>query len=358
MFGQQNLSSLQHLWRTFDHPLGQTLFPLIQEQQPSTTYLSGRIWQAEQALTEGDPEQAAQIIAGDVQVGSIRAVRLQGKIFDAQDNLGQAISTWRSINDPLSLIQAGEKRSAEEDLTGAMQAFQAAYEIDPDEGAYRISRFLRTKLEETARAEEILTTSIATYTRSTNRPLWLRELGTLYKSQERWGDAELAFKAAVDIEPRDVSTLIQLGRLQYDADGDVDEAIEYFEQVIAVDDRRGLGHAEIANMLRREKRHAEAILWYEATVERESERNWYHYLRALNVVQSGDRAVGLRLLEQTAEQFSDYAPTFYQLAVLYNEDGLYLEAKTAIDQAIEISGSNVPSHYVRQAEAIDKAASQ
>lgn len=358
LFGQQNLSSLQHLWRTFDHPLGQTLFPSIQDQQPSASYLSGRIWQAEQVLSDGDPAQAAQIIAGDVQAGTVRAVRLQGKIFETQGSLEPAINTWRSINDALSLIQAGEKLDAEEDLTGAMQAFEAAYEVDPDDGTYRISRFLRVKLEDTSRAEEILTTSIATYTRSSNRPLWLRELGILYKSQERWGDAELAFKAAIDIEPRDVSTFIQLGRLQYDADGDVDEAVEYFEQVIALDDRRGYGQIEIANMLRREKRYAEAVPWFEAAIEREPDRGSLYYLRGLSTVQGGDRVTGLQLLQQTTEQFPDYAAPFYQLSVLYFQDDLLSEAQTAIEQAIELSGSNVPAYMVRQAEAIEKAASQ
>lgn len=357
LFGQNNLWSLQHLWRTFDHPVGQSLFP-VQSETPAASHTSARIWQADQALDDGNPELAAQIIAPDLQANDARALRMQGKIFEAQGNVDQALTTWQQTHDAFSLLQAGEKFSDEERLTDAMRAFQAAYEVDPDEGTHRIANFLRTKLEDTNRAEEILGRSIATYTNSSNRSLWLRELGDLYKGQERWDAADVAYKAALDIEPRDLWTRIRLGRMQYDATGDVEEAMIHFNEVIALDDRYGYGHVEIANMLRREKRYDEAIPWYDAAVERGSESIGYHYARAVNMLASGNRSKGIQLFKQGTELFPEYVNNYYQLSVIYREDGLLSESKSAIEKAIELSGSNVPARFMRQAEAVDKAISQ
>lgn len=355
LFGQNNLWSLKHLWRTFDHPIGQNLFPAAEGEIPAASHFSARIWQAEQALSDGDLDLAAQTIAPDVQANRARALRLQGKIFEAQGNVDQALTTWQQMGDALSLLQAGEKFSAEDSLTDAMRAFQAAYEVDPDEGTFRIANFLRTKLDDTSRAEEILGSSIATYTRSPNRVLWLRELGDLYKSQARWDAAENVYKAALDIEPLDTTLHIRLGRMQYEANGNVDQAMIHFNDAIALDARRGYAHYEIANMLRKEKRHAEAIPWYAATVERESQGAGYHYVQAVNMRESGNRSKALSLFEQGTELFPEYATNFYQLSVLHQEDGRLSEAKSAIEKAIELSGSTVPNHFMRQAEAVDKA---
>jgi len=355
LFGQNNLWSLKHLWRTFEHPIGQNLFPIVEEETPEASYLSARIWQAEEVLADGDPNRAAQIIAADVQANHTRAVRLQGKIFEAQGNVDNALTTWQQIGDALSLLQAGEKFSAEDRLTNAMRAFQAAYEVDPEEGTFRIANFLRRKLEDTSRAEEILGDSIATYTHSSERVLWLRELGDLYTTQSRWDAAEIAYQAALDIEPRNIALHIRLGRMQYDANGNVAQAMVHYSDAIALDDRRGYGHYEIATMLRREKRHAEAIPWYAAAVERESQNVVYHYVQAVNMRESGNRSKALSLFEQGTELFPEYAANFYQLSVMYQEDGLLPDAKIAIENAIQLSKSSVPNYLISQAEAIDKA---
>lgn len=355
LFGQNNLWSLQHLWRTFDQPLGQNLFPAAENNAPPASHTSARIWQAEQKLANGDAESAAQIVAADVAANNKRALRLQGKILEAQGNVDQALETWLQLGDVHSLLQAGEKFSADEQLTDAMRALQAAHEIDPDEGTYRFAYFLWRKLDDHSRAEEVLVNSIGAYTRSSHRAQWLIELGDLYVSQERWGDALGVYKAARDIDSDRIAIHMQLGRLHYQAYGDVDQAMVHFRDVIAIDEQRGYGHFEIANMLRKEKRHADAMQWYATAAERESQNPAYQYTQAINMVESGNRIQGVQLFEKTAKLFPEYAPTFYQLSVHYKENGLLSEAKSAIENAIALSKPNVPAYIIRQAEAIDKA---
>lgn len=356
--GQHSIWSVQYLVGLKNQVLYTVNSNSIQISAPPDSHIRGRTWLGQAALDTGEFEQASLEIAKDVINGEVDALRLQGEIFAADEDLEAALEIWQQIGDVHLIVKLGSELRQAGHLTDAMRAFQAAYEIDQEKSASRLASFLWRQLDDTQQAENILSSAVNTYTKSPNRPEWLNELGDLYQSQKQWDAAEIAYTAALDIDPRNAQTYVKLGWLFYDGKNDLDQAISSFEQAIEFNESYSEGYYAMARVLYLKGRHQEAKPWFKQALALRPDAVWWHVLQVANARKGGDQVEAFSLAQTLVQTYPEAAGGYFELAILEAQANNLRSAQEAISQAISLAEPNVPSHYIQLAQTISSQLQQ
>ena len=193
------------------------------------------------------------------------------------------------------------------------------------------------------------------------RQLWWNQLGEKYMEQKDWDSAIQAYQEAIVEYPSNSQLHNNLGLSYYEGGKGIVKATEEIEKAIAIDPDNGVGYYTLARILTREKRYAEADNWFERALEKNPGTNRWQLARANAAREGGNLALAQQEYLAIIDRSPNFAPAYYEIALVYRLKEQPDEAVEAIEQAVELMATPTLEYYMRAAsiyewtEDVDKA---
>ncbi|MBM4467829.1 MAG: tetratricopeptide repeat protein [Chloroflexi bacterium] len=291
-------------------------------------------WLALRAIDGGDGQKALTLLEPLAAEGDQYALYFMGRALERLGDFSGALQTWKQTGNPEILWRVAEVANQEGRFDDALEAYYAAWELEPGEGALRLANFVRHHKEYRAVAEAVLRQTLAAYPVSRYRSDWLHCLADVLKKQNRWPEVAQIYRQAIAENPDDWEAHIGLGwSLLYCGYGS-EAALAEFRRAIEIAPRRGDGYLAMGQVLAREKGYPEADVWFRMALERDPEKRWY-VTRANSARDAGELSLALEVYQETIALFPDYGEAYYDMAWAYYLDGQPEQARAAIERALE-----------------------
>ena len=154
-------------------------------------------WKAASAAAGGDWETVLALVDPLLDDGDRYAHEFAGAAYTALGDLSAAIRSLEFIGDSASLLTIAATARSEGDLEVALQAYTAAWKIDPRASTGGLAGLL-AELGRAAEAEDIYRQSLARVSPlERTRPYWYRGLARLLMEQGRWTEAADAWEQVI-----------------------------------------------------------------------------------------------------------------------------------------------------------------
>lgn len=308
------------------------------------------IWLARDALTKGNAKVALDLIEPLAIQNNPFALRIQATALEEQGDFAGALQTLIRTQDYRLLIEFGANAAHANEQPIALTAYQAALEIEPEMGVAELVQYLSSE-GDLLSAEAVLRSALDKYLESNQRLSWFHRLGSNLRKQERLGDAEIVYQAALDEYPNDLASHIRLGWVYYEQGDGFEKASEEFQQAIAIDPIIGDGYFAMASLFTREERYLDAAPWYDLAIEHDPQAWSYFLARANNARSGADINLALSLYTDAVIMFPDHSAVFYyEMALAFRLRGQANEAILSIEQALSLMNSPDDRYYVRAGE--------
>ena len=307
---------------------------LILAGDPPEGHRRATLWQAQDALVQGQPEVVQTLLEADVEKGEPLAVSAYAHTLAAQGRHREAIQYWSRAGDFNSLFSAAQALAEQGRIDEAELAYQAAYQIKPHNTVNRYADFLSAQRGPEA-AEAFLRIAIARFPGAIYLPQWLERLGTNLRVQGRLAEAEVVFQQALSAHPDTIYLLIGLGSVYVDQ-GQQEMAIEQFERAIELYPDQGDGYYYMGLLIAHEERFFEADAWLKEAVRLEPERLGYCLARGNNAWKADDWVLAIEVYQDCSERFPKDGRAFGGLANALYQEGRSAEAQTTIEQALKL----------------------
>jgi tetratricopeptide (TPR) repeat protein len=314
---------------------------------PPDNHSRALLWLARDALSNDNPTHAQDLIAPLAESGNHDALIILGESLAAQGNFSAAVEAWILAHNYQYLHDVAETVQDEGRLDDALIAYHAARFLDPDAGTLPLVNFLCSHYNSCDDAEALLRQSLMKYPKANNYLDWQLRLGYLLRGQKRWDESFDVYQRILTKDPDNWSALIGLGWIYYGRDNDLDAAVLTFQKAISLDPERGDGYFEIGKILAREKRYAEADIWFAKALEVYPTYRWWYIYRANVARDAGNLPLALDIYQQASERFPDWAPVYYEMSYAYKMAGQQQEAIEAIDKALSLMNTPNDLYYHR-----------
>jgi len=302
----------------------------------------------EQETLESTTEESSPSddpFAGFADFGDIQSLDIEASYRYQQGEYYEAIEIWKSIGQKAALAEVASEAAAYGIDSLALEAYRAAYEIDPEAYALSFARALERN-GEPGRAMEVLEGVRQSFPLSRTAPSWQVMIGDIYRDQSEWQEAKRIYQAVIDENPGAEDAWIGMGWLIYQRDGDVVKAVEQFDIAIAVDPQSGVGQAAIGSLFSQRGQYDIAAEWYRVAFDRNQESLSYGLSFASALWQDSQREQALSVYQNLVRRFPDAPNLHYQLARVYQGAGMEDAAVSAIETALAISEVPDLSHYI------------
>lgn len=300
--------------------------------------------------TTEEPSPSDNLFGGFANFGDIQSLDVKASYLYQQGQYFEAIEIWQSIGQKAALAEAASEAASYGITSLALQAYQAAYAIDPEVYALSYARSLHSS-GQSERAIEVLNAAIQAYPLSRSTDSWQVLIGDIYRSQSAWAAAERIYQEVLAENPGAGQAWIGMGWLIYQRDQDVVAAVEQFDIAIAVNPQSGTGQAAMGNLFTQRKQYDIAAEWYRVAYVQNRDNPSYGLSYANALYNDGRTEQAMAEYQNLATRFPDYASAYYQLAWVYHQSGQSEQAVTAIETALSLSeGPNLS--FILRANAI------
>ncbi len=221
--------------------------------------------------------------------------RVYGTRWPAVDDpLAARVSSVR--DDPGARLARGLRLAEAGDLTGAIEAHEAALARNPSLAQAHANLIsLYGRVGQWAKAEEHYKAVLAL---GYNVDEAHYNYGVLLGAQQRWSEAAAAYRLAVAANPLHAQARNNLGQL-LERDRKLDEALDEYRRAVAANPQYRLARYNLGRMLLAARRFDDAIAEFERLREpRDAEAPRYWYGLAVAHVQAGRRDEGLALARE------------------------------------------------------------
>ena len=300
-----NLWSLRYAAEVHDLSRSQSALPSLPDAHPRAAF-----WRALRAIDSGDGQKALTLLEPLATEGDRIVLSVMGLAYELLGDFPAAIQVWRQTGNARSLLRIARQGGH---LDDSLEAYYAAWEVDPEEGAEPLADFLGRRKEDYAAAEAVLREALAAYPFSRRRDLWLHRLAGVLNAQKRPLEAVEVLRQIVSENPDYWQAHISLGRMYYYyLDYGLEAALDEFRLAIAADPSQGSGYVQIGEVLVSGGRYVEALEAYQEAIDRSP----------------------------------DYSPAYYGMAWAYLRNDQAEQAMAAIEQALILDPSEI-KYYAR-----------
>ncbi len=308
---------------------------------------SQALWLAKQSADATfDPQFVQDVLEARQMQGQREQGRqfLLGKAYAAEADLDTAFAAYVQAEDPIKLIVLGWRAAVvyEEEL--AADAFQQAYQLDPERTVLDVARYHYFQTQDYDRAIQLLTEANSEWPESLYRDQWLHTLGLVHLAKEEYAVAERHFLNAIDltedselrllsqVQVADIYAITDTNAAQRDAL--IQTVIETAEFSGEINHALGDYHAAHVSLVAAQPFYAQAVVAAPA-------RFWWHIDLATSYFEAGNEDAALIALAQTDFHYSDY-----YAAVIHAAQGEYETAKTFLNAALAVESENVVEYWV------------
>jgi len=290
---------------------------------------------------------------GFANFGDIQSLDVKASYLYQQGQYFEAIEIWQSIGQKAALAEAASEAASYGITSLAIQAYQAAFAIDPEAYALSYARSLHSS-GQSERAIEVLNAALQAYPRSRSTDSWQVLIGDIYRAQTDWAEAERIYQEVLAENPGAGQAWIGMGWLAYQRDQDVVAAVEQFDTAIAVDPQSGAGQAAMGSLFTQRKQYDIAAEWYRVAYQQNRESPSFGLSYANALYNDGRTEQAIAEYQNLSARFPDYASAYYQLSWVYHQEGQPDQAVTAIETALSLTEGPDLS-FILRANAIYQA---
>ena len=194
---------------------------------------------------------------------------------------------------------------------------------------------------ESAEAEKVLRQFLLEHPRDA-RALGL--MGVVLDSQQRYDEAEPYYTQAIDLNPRSLALLNNLGN-HYLARGEMERARAAFARVVALQVDHANANLQLARISLQEKNGSQAIAYLRRMPHGDQTAPAAQLLRAQALDVQGRRAEAVNVLVELARQTPRDAPVAFSIGMMYVSWKRYEDAEKAFGQALEAEPTNFDVLY-------------
>lgn len=314
--------------------------------QAESIHPRSRIWLAREALEKDDPSKARSLIHPLLGTGNKEALQMLGRILWSQGSYEEAVQVWMSQGEFVILIQNANKMVADGNMNTALVAYKAAYEVDPQIGTLPLANFYWLQLGDMENAEYFLRKSINEYPSSPNYISWLTRLGDVSKAQNKWDQAENAYRLSLQHQ-ESYEAYLGLGWVYYFRDQRMETALDAFQKAIDLDKDNGEGYFAIGQLFMNENQYESAERWFSKAIEFNPDQPWYYIERANAVRSRGEYSKAVSLYIEAINRFPNFGPLYYELAWAYRLDNKLIHAISSINQALDLMSPPNAQYFLR-----------
>lgn len=312
---------------------------------------------------------------------SIPGMVAQGLQFHQRGDLGRAEQMYLAIlarepQHPDALHLMGSIRGRQGLTAEAIRLMERAIEANPRMSAYHNNLGnLKAAVGDIAGAEESYKRAIKVDRKNADAHL---NLGKLFHSESRPKEARESFIASLRLAPRSVEAHMSLGRLEESEDkmkaalqsfsnavridpkyepghlavgnahaklGALDKAEASFRAAIAIDPQYADAYFNLANMLRAQKKSAEAVVFYRIAIDRSTANNadiYNNFGLALSDLKL--HAEAEEVFRKAIELRSGFDDAYFNLGKEMTTFGDAVAGMEMLRKAIEINPRNASAH--------------
>ncbi len=275
----------------------------------------------------------------------------------------QAIEAWQAAGAATYFLQRGQTLAGRGDLEGALEQYQWAAVIGPDQPEAHLR--LGQALSRLGRKEEALAAFDAATEAdkgSSERPHLLQ--AEIHVARGEWTAALAAYRNAAELSPEDPEPHYRRGWLlsqKLEEDG---AAITCFRQALEVDPEHEPSRRALAQLEAQRGACDAAATWLEPLLRRPEddrgaregaeEASRLHVLLGTCLVKQGRRSAALHHLEQAQALEPEKPSTLLQLGEAYARAGRYEGAIDVYLQVLEIAPDNQEARQALEALKYDQ----
>ena len=291
------------------------------------------------AQTEIELAQQLGIPSPELLLASAEIARRGTRLDEAKTRIAEALE--HAPQNPRIRLVAAEIALDESDAAGAVRILRTLAEELPTVG--RIHARLGLAYEGLDRFEEAQTA----YRRALElNPRDLSSWINLGRLSSQQGDADAAvesFARALSIEPNDPDALLGRG-LALAAQGNVDDAVADFQAAAEADPHEAEPWLALGDLQRQAGQIPEAIATYREALRREDAdaASWLKLGNAL--VLAGETEPALSAFQEALDRAPELGPAYNGLGAALMRLGRYDAARTALVRAAELTPSDISPH--------------
>jgi tetratricopeptide (TPR) repeat protein len=314
-----------------------------------------RLWLAKDALVNNQPELAQALIADLAQQGNPYALGILGEIKLVQGDFHGAVQVWTEAGQFNHLLEAAHTTRNEGHFEDAFLAYQAAWGIDIDAVTVEFIHFLQQQYGNRDLAIPLLQEALAKRPESLERVNWMLLLGDEYREAERWGEAESIYREVLTEQPDKLPAYIGLAWVHYGRGDEVEAALKVLQEAIRLDPDFGDVYFAAAQIYASERNFTEADDWFAKAINRNPDAPWYWVERGKISRIAGDNDSAIKIFNEAAEHFPDWAFIYYELALSHKLNDHPQEAIQAIEKGINVMQPPNILFYIRAGEIYEWA---
>ena len=258
-------------------------------------------------------------------------------------------STLLDPSQAKSWLGLGQVFDALSEPEKALEAYQQAWKYDLEISTTTLVNALKKRGDRKA-IEEVLRYALEKAPTSTDRLLWMLELGDAMRFQKNWDEAVSIYQQAIKEFPNESVLHISLGWSYYKRGDGIQPAQQEFLRAIELNNESGDGYYALAQLYSQEKQSQRADGYYLQALERAPNNPWYYLARGDNARLAGDLSQALKMYEATITRFPDFTKAYYELALVYRLNHQPKEAIDSIEHALELMDPPVENYYARAGE--------
>lgn len=149
-----------------------------------------------------------------------------------------------------------------------------------------------------------------------------------------------AARQAVNADPTNLKYLVQLGNLLVSGEQDLDEAYEYFNSILSIDDQEMWGYIGLCNIERIRNNNLNALQWCKQSVFLYPENAYSNFYLGLVYLEMQDYHEAINWLQRAVANERNSANIWLRLGQTYQQIGDKEQALDAYQKALQIDPKN------------------
>lgn len=298
---------------------------------PPKGHMRAPIWLAQEAVAQGSPQRALDLVAGLPESDLRDVLRIQGEAFFALGDDGKAVDAWERAGDYQSLAKAGSVAESKGAFDTAELAYRAGWKINPEMGTLPLANFLWHARGGPVAAEQVLRSSLSRY--DPHNLNWLRSLGLVLQAQSRWDEAIAVYQEALNESPHDLYSLYLIGLAYVSGKNDTARAQSIFEKMILLAPTKGDGYFAMGLLAAKQGEFDKADTWFIQAIARNPDNPEWWVVRGNTARDAMNVPFSLDIYNKAVQRFPDYALLYYEMARAYQLDNDRDLAINAIEKA-------------------------
>jgi tetratricopeptide (TPR) repeat protein len=311
-------------------------------------HIRSRLWLARDALRQGDPELAQELVVDIGEQGDVDALLIFGDSLVAQGEYDEAQDVFLRAGNIQRLLIFAELMQAAVSKEHGLAIYYQIYEVDPEEGTLPLANALWSYEGPGSQeqAVNLLRQSIEQYPFSVHRMRWALQLGDFLLEQSKLEEAEAVYRLIIR-EYDTIHAYLGLGWILYGEGEGLDAAIAEFQKAVILFPENGEGYLAMGRVLVEEGRYEEADFWFAEAITREPDMNWWYLLRGNTARDAGNLDLAMNIYKETIALFPEWPPGYFEAAWAYRLNEQSEDSITMIETAIDLMDPPNVWYFVR-----------